>query len=108
MSRITDPILILWTCKDQKEAKKIILVLLERKLIACASIIPHVESFFQWQGKIEQAKECKVFLKTARKKFIAVRDYILAHASYEVPEILQLPIEQGNPTYLKWMQSEIK
>jgi periplasmic divalent cation tolerance protein len=102
------PILILWTCKDSEEGKQIAKALLEQRLIACASIIPSVESFFHWQGKIEHAQESKVFLKTVRQHFFAVRDYILTHSSYEIPEILELRIEQGNPAYLAWLQNEVK
>ena len=100
------PILILWTCKERREAEEIAKALLEQRLIACASIIPAVHSIFRWEGKIEQAEECKVFLKTVRSHFLAVQDYIRAHCSYDVPEIFQLSIEQGNPGYLAWLQDE--
>jgi periplasmic divalent cation tolerance protein len=101
------PILILWTCKASKEAEQIAKALIEQRLIACASIIPSIRSFFRWEGKIEQAEECKVFLKTVRPCYLAVQRYILAHSSYEVPEILELTIEQGNPDYLAWLQRQI-
>lgn len=101
-------ILILWTCKDVSEARRISRDLLEKRLIACASIIPTVESYYLWEEQIEHAQECKVFLKTIRQHFLAVRDYILAHASYEIPEILELSIQQGNPAYLAWLQNELK
>lgn len=101
------PILIIWTCKESQEAEKIATALLEQRLIACASIIPTVISFFRWKGNIERAEECKVFLKTVRPLFGAVQDYIRTHSSYEVPEILQLAIEQGNPDYLAWLKSQV-
>ena len=102
------PILILWTCKDSDEAHRIAKELLEQRLVACASILPRVESFFHWQGKIEHAQECKVFLKTVRRHFVSIRDYILGHCSYEIPEIIELEIKQGNPAYLTWLQSEVE
>ena len=102
------PILILWTCKNADEARGIVQELLDQRLIACASIIPQVESLFRWQGKIEHAQECKVFLKTVRRHFFHVRDYIIDHSSYEIPEIIELKIEQDNPAYLAWVQSEVK
>jgi periplasmic divalent cation tolerance protein len=101
-------ILILWTCKDVSEARRIANALLEKRFIACASIVPTVESYYLWEGKIEHAQECKVFLKTIRQQFIAVRDYILTYSSYEIPEILELSIQQGNPAYLAWLQNELK
>jgi len=102
------PILILWTCKNLDEARGIVKELLDQRLIACASIIPQVESLFRWQGKIEHAQECKVFLKTVRRQFTHVRDFILDHCSYEIPEMIELKIEQGNPAYLAWLQSEVE
>ncbi len=103
----TKPILILWTCKDRDEARRIATALLEKRLVACASIIPIVESLFLWDGKIDHAEECKVFFKTDSRHFSAVQEEILAGCSYEVPEILGLSIEQGNPTYLNWLQKEL-
>ncbi len=104
---ISKPILIIWTCKDLKEGRKVAKNLLEKRLIACASIVPAVESLFQWEGKVEISKESKVFLKTDSRHFKAVQEQILAECSYEVPEILGLPIEQGNPDYLDWLQKEL-
>ncbi len=101
------PIVILWTCKDTSEAKRIAQVLLEERLIACASIVPQVLSLFSWQGKIETAEECKVFLKSDARHFEAVKEKILLHCSYEVPEILELEVDRGNPAYLSWLQSEL-
>lgn len=101
------PILIFWTCKNEKEAKQIARALLEEQLVACASIIPKVESLFSWQGKIETAEECKVFLKTDARHFDSVREKIVSLCSYEVPEILQIEITGGNPAYLSWLQSEL-
>ena len=99
-------IYIFWTCRDKAEAKKIIHALLDQQLIACASIFPEVESIYRWEGKIEESKEVKVILKTARKHFGPTQSYILTHCSYEVPEILQLDIVQGNPRYLSWVTQE--
>jgi len=101
------PILILWTCKELEEARRIAKALLEERLIACASILPAVESLFHWQGKIDLAEECKVFLKTDERHFEAIQKKILSRCSYEVPEILQIEIKQGNPAYLAWMQKEL-
>jgi periplasmic divalent cation tolerance protein len=101
------PIVILWTCKDLFEARTIAKILLEKRLIACASLLSPVESLYRWEGKIEEAKECKVFLKTSSNHFENVKETILAHSSYEVPEILELKVERGNPAYLEWLIKEI-
>lgn len=103
-----NPILIIWTSKNIDEARSIASVLLERHLIACASIIPKVESLFRWEGSIESAQESKVFFKTDQAHFAAVRDVILKHASYEIPEILSINIANGNPAYFKWMEENLQ
>jgi len=99
-------IYIFWTCRDQEEAKRIIHSLLNQHLIACASILPEVTSIYRWEGKVEESKEVKVILKTQPHHFDVIRTYIEANGSYEVPEILQVPISQGNPRYLSWVTAE--
>ena len=99
------PIFIFWTCKNRTEGRRITTALLKKHLIACASIIPNVESIYHWKGKIETAKECQVIFKTVRRQFLPVRDYIVEHCSYEIPEIIEVIIEQGNPAYLTGLQN---
>lgn len=99
-------IYIFWTCRDKTEAKQIIRELLEQKLIACASIFPEIESIYRWNGKIEESQEIKVILKTVITHFDRIQNYIQAHCSYEVPEILQVKISKGNSRYLSWVCKE--
>ena len=99
-------IYIFWTCRDKQEAKKIIHQLLDQRLIACASIMPRIESIYRWKGTIEEAKEIKVILKTASHHFDAIQSAIRTQGSYEVPEIVQVDIDRGNPHYLSWIAEE--
>ncbi len=99
-------IYIFWTCRNKTEARTIARALLDQHLIACATLFPEVESIYRWEGTIEESQEVKVVLKTQAKHFEAVRSYIEAHCSYEVPEILQIDIVQGNPRYIAWVSSE--
>lgn len=99
-------IYIFWSCRDKTEAKKIIHILLEKGLIACASIIPQVESIYRWEGKIEESVEVKVILKTLALHFETIQSIILAEGSYSVPEILRVDIAGGNPQYLAWVVQE--
>ena len=99
-------IYIFWSCKDRPEAKKIIHELLEKRLIACASILPEVESIYRWEGKIEETLEIKVILKTTSSHFQAVQNLIRERCSYQVPEIVQIDIPTGNPDYLAWVRLE--
>ncbi len=99
-------IYIFWTCKNKQEAKEIIHGLLDQRLIACASIFPEVESIYRWEGKIEEGREVKVILKSLAKHFDPIQNYIKEHCSYEVPEVLQIDVVQGNPHYLAWVSQE--
>ena len=99
-------IYIFWTCANPKEAKQIIHALLDKHLIACASILPEVESIYRWDGKVEESREAKIILKSVRQHFDAIQAYIHAHCSYDVPEIVQVDIARGNPSYLAWVHIE--
>jgi periplasmic divalent cation tolerance protein len=95
---------IQWTCATIEEARKIVRLLLDEKLIACASLISSCESIYQWEGKIESSYEVKVFFKTQKRHFEAVSKKIRAHCSYEVPELLSFHIEDSSPAYAEWVK----
>jgi periplasmic divalent cation tolerance protein len=99
-------IYVFFTCKDHLEAKKIIKELLSSRLIACATIFPTVESIFRFEGKVEEALETKVLLKTQKDHFDAICQVILSIGSYLVPEIVAIDILTCYPPYLKWLISE--
>lgn len=100
-------IVVLVTFKNVSQARKIIAVLLERRLIACGNLISTVESSFWWEGKIQREKEVLVVMKTKKEKFSAVTTEIRRRHSYQVPEILALPVLKGNPAYLQWVQEVV-
>ncbi len=101
-------IVIFVTCSSRKEASLIARKLLNEKLIACANIIEGIDSFFWWKGKVDRAKEVLVIMKTAGKNFDKVRKRVKKLHSYEVPEIIVLPITAGESSYLKWIDKSIK
>lgn len=94
---------IQWTAASKAEASSIIKRLLEKHLIACASLFP-VESHFIWEEKLESASEIKVLMKTQESHFSKVCTMIKTLCSYDIPEILSLPILDGNPDYLNWVE----
>jgi len=96
-------IIILVVTKDRQEAEKITLALLNDQLIACGNIIDSVTSLFHWSGKIEKSEECLVFMKSRVNLFAQVAERVKSLHSYEVPEILALPIVDGSRAYLDWM-----
>jgi periplasmic divalent cation tolerance protein len=98
-------IIVLVTTASKQEAEKIAQRLLKQKLIACANIIGPVSSFFHWSGKIETAEEYLVFMKSRRDLFDKLAETVKALHSYEVPEILVLPIVGGSKDYLAWLGS---
>jgi len=97
-------ILLLVTTPNRQEAERIAQQLLEAKLIACANIIDSVSSIFRWSEKIEKAEECLVLIKSRRELFEEIAETIKELHSYEVPEIIALPIIAGSDDYLKWLR----
>jgi len=101
-------IVIFITTKNIREAKKISQALLEHRLIACANIIPGVQSFFRWQGKVDFSREALMIVKTKKSCFLKIVKIVKGLHSYQTPEIIALPIGQGEKAYLKWLESSCK
>ena len=99
-------IIVLTTFSSKEEALKVTDKLLKARLIACANIIDQVDSFFHWQGKIENEKEALTILKTQKKHLNELIKWIQTHHSYSVPEIIALPIIGGSKKYLDWIKEE--
>src|SRR5262249_40507169 len=105
--RMTDKIVVLVTCSSLRECKKIARRLLEKNLIACANLLPTVQSLYRWKGKLAEEKECLMILKSGREQFPLLRAEIEKLHSYSVPEIIALPIIDGAPNYLNWISESI-
>ena len=101
-------IVVLVTAKDARQARKIADGLLRDKLIACANIVAGVQSMFWWQGKVDAAKEVLLVLKTKRSLFKKVAAKVKALHTYQTPEIIALPIVEGNGDYLKWISDSVQ
>ncbi|KAE8585072.1 hypothetical protein XENTR_v10021208 [Xenopus tropicalis] len=91
------------TCPNDTVAKDIARGLVERKLAACVNIIPQITSIYEWKGKLEEDNEVLLMIKTRSSKVSALTEYVRSVHPYEVCEVISLPIEQGNPPYLKWV-----
>jgi len=96
------------TAANREEAVKIVKSLLKERLIACANILGPVSSLFWWEGKIDEASEFLVFMKSHKNLFEKLSERIIEIHSYEVPEIIALPIIKGSPTYLKWLSDSLQ
>ena len=103
-----DYVVVVVTTTDKQEAEKIVRRLLGEKLIACANIISPVSSHFHWSGKIERADECLVLMKSRKDLFEKLAETVKSLHSYEVPEILALPIINGSKTYMDWLESYLR
>lgn len=99
---MTDDRIVLTTAGSVDEARRIAETLIERKLAACVNIIPKIVSIYRWKGKVEEAEEWMLLIKTSAA-FEPVRDAILEMHSYELPECMSISIENGSPEYLKWL-----
>jgi periplasmic divalent cation tolerance protein len=101
-------ILIMVTSANKKEAENITQKLLEEKLIACANIVGPVSSHFHWAGKAQCAEEFLILMKSRMDLFELICEQITRLHSYEVPEVLALPVVAGSKTYLKWLAASLK
>jgi periplasmic divalent cation tolerance protein len=107
--RMTDKIAVLVTCGSAKEARRIGRALVERRLAACVNLLPvPVHSIYRWKGRVESAKEFLLLIKTSRKRFGAVAAEVKRLHSYDVPEIIALPIVKGSAKYLAWISESVR
>jgi periplasmic divalent cation tolerance protein len=104
---MTDKIVVLSTCGSAEEAERLARQLLDEHLAACVNVISSARSFYRWKGAIENAEEYLLVIKTSRDLFERLRVVLEAAHSYELPEILALPVVEGSPTYLNWLESEL-
>lgn len=102
------PIVVLVTASSREEAEKIAKNLLEERLIACANIVGPAHSLFWWDGKIDEATEYILLMKTRIDLFEKLSERVKALHSYQVPEIIGLPIIAGYKPYIEWLNSSLK
>lgn len=100
-------ILIYITCKDKKEARKIGLYLVEKRLAACCNIFP-IESICRWNKKIVSGKEEVLIVKTLKNNFEKIEKEIKKLHSYKTPCIFEIALGRVNKDYLKWLEKEVK
>jgi len=99
---------VLVSCETSEQAKKMVDSLLNDQMIACAQLVPKIESFYRWQGQIETSKEILLLLKTKATQFEAIEQRIKSLHSYKTPEIIAVPIVNGSNEYLNWINEQIK
>jgi periplasmic divalent cation tolerance protein len=102
---MTDKIVILSTCSTAEEGEQLARLLLDARLAACVSIIPRMRSLYHWKDAIESSEECLLLIKSSRDLFQSVRARLEAAHSYEVPELLAIPVVEGSANYMNWLDS---
>lgn len=101
-----EKILVMITTGSEEEAVRIAQGLLEERLIACANLVGGIRSLYRWQGKICDDRETLMLCKTERRLFSRLSEKVKSIHSYEVPEIISLPLVEGWPPYLAWVEQE--
>ena len=100
-------VVVFVTAGTQEEAQKIAGTLLERRKAACVNIVPRVDSHFRWEGKLETDQEVLLIIKTRASLVDELVDLVKSIHSYEVPEVIALPVIGGNQDYLEWVDEEV-
>jgi periplasmic divalent cation tolerance protein len=105
---MTDKIVVLVTCGSAKEARKIARAMVEQRLAACANILySPVQSVYRWKGSAESAKEFLLIIKTTKARFPKLRAEVKRLHTYDVPEIIALPVATGATDYLAWISESV-
>lgn len=104
---MTDKVVVLVTCGSAEEAGRIARALVEERLAACVNTSSPIRSVYRWEGRIADSSEVLLLIKTDRTLFDRVRRAIEKLHSYQVPEVLCLPVIDGSPNYLNWLTTSL-
>jgi periplasmic divalent cation tolerance protein len=102
----TDALVVLTTVASEDEAVRLVRALLDRRIIACGTLLPGARSLYRWQGKTADEREVVVLLKTRSGCVDALKSAFGELHPYKVPELLALPVESGTEKYLDWIAGE--
>ena len=94
---------VLVTASSEEEATTIGRTLVERKLAACANVLPGIRSIFRWKGKVTEEKEVLLLVKSRIESFDEIEKAVKGLHSYEVPEVIAIDVVKGSSDYLNWM-----
>jgi periplasmic divalent cation tolerance protein len=105
---MTDKIVVLSTCASAEEAERLARRVIDEHLAACVNVLAPVRSFYRWKGAIEDSAEWLLIIKSTREKFDVLRAALEAAHTYEVPEVIAIPIVDGSPNYLSWIDRALQ
>jgi periplasmic divalent cation tolerance protein len=105
----TGKFVVLVTCNSVREGRKIGRALVKARLAACVNVLQTpIESIYRWKGSVDSAKEFLLIIKTSRARLKALEAAVKRLHSYDVPEIIALPIEKGSQDYLAWLSESVR
>jgi periplasmic divalent cation tolerance protein len=100
-------VLILVTTGARDDAERLGEALVVEHLAGCCSVVPIVHSFYYWDGQLQREHEALLIVKTLESSAGAVQEFVRSHHEYELPEIIQVPIEGGSSAYLSWLEKQV-
>jgi len=103
-----DSLLVVTNLPDRESAERLAALLIERRLAACVNILAPCASVYRWQGKIQHGEEHPLLIKTVQDRYAELEAAIRANHPYELPEVIAVPVIQGLPAYLQWVESETR
>ena len=101
------PVMIMVTTGGRNDAERLGEGLVEARLAGYCSVIPTVHSFYYWDGQLKREHESLLLVKTVESRAQAVQEYVRKNHPYELPEIIQVAIEDGLPRYLQWLAEQV-
>jgi len=104
---MTDKVVVFVTCSSAEEAGRIARALVDERLAACVNISSPIRSVYRWQGKVTDEEEVLLVIKTTRELFDLLRRAVEKLHSYQVPEVICLPVIDGAPNYLNWVGASV-
>lgn len=99
-------IVVFVTTSSNEEAEKLGRLIVESRLAACANVLSGIRSIFRWDNKVSVENECLMIMKTTLQRYSELEALIRKHHSYQVPEIIALPIVAGSVSYLDWIKEQ--
>ncbi|NWT72629.1 CUTA protein, partial [Prunella himalayana] len=95
------------TCLNEQIARDIARAIMDKRLAAYVNILPKSSALYFWKGELEESTEILLLVKTRTSKIGELSNYVRSIHPFEIPEIISLPIDQGNPGYLKWIEENV-
>jgi periplasmic divalent cation tolerance protein len=95
------------TTPDRKTARRLAQAALSARLVACANLVPGVESHYWWQGKLTRSQEVLIIFKTSRTSVKALEALVLELHPYDTPEVIEMGLSRGTPRYLDWILDSV-